>query len=88
MIENKAQPEATVAKYFKQILVGLDFIHSNNVIHRDLKPENILIDNKGNVKIADFGLSTMFEKESDLKMTSGVGTFIYQAPEVVNSEYD
>jgi serine/threonine protein kinase len=46
------------AKYlFKQIIEGLGYIHSKNILHRDIKLDNILLDGKGNVKIADFGVS-------------------------------
>ena len=45
--------------YSCQIVLGLEYLHNNNVIYRDLKPENILLDSKGNVKLADFGLSKM-----------------------------
>lgn len=42
-----------------QLLRGLDFLHTNLVLHRDLKPENILVSNRGEVKIADFGLARL-----------------------------
>lgn len=45
--------------YFFQTCLGIDFIHKMDIIHRDLKPENILLDSKGNVKISDFGWSSL-----------------------------
>lgn len=43
--------------YFAEILLGLEYIHNQNVLYRDLKPENIFIDIDGHIKLADFGLS-------------------------------
>jgi serine/threonine protein kinase len=45
------------------ILCGLNFLHSANVIHRDLKPANILINSDCEIKICDFGISRTFEEE-------------------------
>lgn len=41
------------------MLLGLEFIHKNDVLYRDLKPENIFIDIDGHLKLADFGLSKL-----------------------------
>jgi len=54
------------------------------IIHRDIKPENLLIDEFDNLKIADFGVSAIFEQEND-ELTSQVGTKYFQAPEVWTS---
>lgn len=61
-------------------------------MYRDLKPENILLDSKGNIKLADFGISKIFEKSSETKNNltdSFIGTAEYMAPEVFdkNSKY-
>ena len=50
-------PESTVKFYGAQILLGLEQIHKMGILYRDLKPENVLIDEAGNLKLADFGIS-------------------------------
>ena len=67
--------------YASQILEGLVYLHSMNIVYRDLKPENIILDENGNILLADFGISKILEKGS--KATSFVGTPEYVSPEIV-----
>jgi serine/threonine protein kinase len=53
-------PEFKAKFYFAEILMGLEYLHSKNIVYRDLKPENVLIDVDGHIKLADFGLSKVF----------------------------
>lgn len=53
--------EALVKNFVRQILTGLEYLHGKGIVHRDIKGANILVDNKGGVKISDFGISKKVE---------------------------
>ncbi|KAF9527858.1 kinase-like domain-containing protein [Crepidotus variabilis] len=75
----------TAHYFFLQFLSGMHYIHSQGVCHRDLKPENILLDVIGNLKITDFGLSSVFRLKESGKtraLTERCGSLPYVAPEL------
>lgn len=65
------------------IVLGLEYIHSKNVIHRDIKPENLVLDDKGYIRITDFGIAKVGSPKNG-KETSG--TPGYMAPEVMKAQ--
>ncbi|KAI2792307.1 Mitogen-activated protein kinase HOG1 [Penicillium oxalicum] len=65
--------------FLYQIMRGLKYVHSAGVVHRDLKPGNILVNENCDLKICDFGLARMQEKD----MTGYVATRFYRAPEIM-----
>ncbi|XP_055956740.1 uncharacterized protein LOC126821892 isoform X2 [Patella vulgata] len=79
--------EPLVRKYSRQVLLGLSYLHKNDIVHRDIKAANILRDTQGNVKLGDFGASKRLEK---LRSASGLKTYVgtpyWMAPEVIKSE--
>lgn len=77
-------------KYFQQLIGAVEFCHSRGVYHRDIKPENLLVDENGNLKISDFGLSALGEsRKQDGLLHTTCGTPAYVAPEVINKRgYD
>jgi mitogen-activated protein kinase kinase kinase len=54
--------ESLTANWVRQILRGLEYLHGQTIIHRDIKGANILVDNKGGIKISDFGISKKVEE--------------------------
>ena len=73
--------------YFSQLVNAVGYIHSKGVGHRDIKPENILLSSDGDLKIADFGLATLYEYQGKRKNnTTLCGSPPYIAPEVLNAQ--
>ena len=85
---NKKFDENRAKFYAIELILGLEFLHKNNMIYRDLKPENLLMDSKGHLKISDFGLSKILDSP-DEKAYTLCGTPQYLAPEILkNKGYD
>uniref|UniRef100_A0ACD6AHL1 Uncharacterized protein n=1 Tax=Avena sativa TaxID=4498 RepID=A0ACD6AHL1_AVESA len=76
--------------YFRQLISAVDFCHARGVYHRDLKPENLLLDEAGNLKVVDFGLSALADHaRADGLLHTLCGTPGYAAPEVLRDKgYD
>ncbi|XP_055834223.1 serine/threonine-protein kinase GRIK1 isoform X1 [Solanum dulcamara] len=72
--ENKAR------QYLRDIVSGLMYLHSHNIIHGDIKPDNLLVTASGRVKIGDFSVSQVFEDDND-KLRRSPGTPVFTAPE-------
>ncbi|XP_063762658.1 calcium/calmodulin-dependent protein kinase kinase 1b isoform X2 [Eleginops maclovinus] len=68
--------------YFRDIVLGIEYLHHNKIIHRDIKPSNLLLGDDGHVKIADFGVSNEFEG-TDAHLSCTAGTPAFMAPEMV-----
>ncbi|KZC10604.1 Cyclin-dependent kinase 20 [Dufourea novaeangliae] len=69
--------------YTKMILEGIAYVHEKNIIHRDLKPANLLINEKGVLKIADFGLGRLMWTDMSRPYSHQIATRWYRAPELL-----
>ncbi|KAI4368785.1 hypothetical protein MLD38_017299 [Melastoma candidum] len=72
--------ENTARKYLRDIVSGLMYLHSHNVVHGDIKPDNLLVTSSGTVKIGDFSVSQVFEDDND-ELRRSPGTPVFTAPE-------
>ncbi len=73
---------ALIAKYVRQILRGLEYLHAKQVVHCDLKAANILTNARGQVKLSDFGVSKLYSEIATGKGSQVVGSAYWIAPEV------
>ncbi|XP_065877547.1 mitogen-activated protein kinase kinase kinase 3-like [Euphorbia lathyris] len=77
-------PESVIRMYTKQLLLGVEYLHKNGIMHRDIKGANILVDNKGCIKLADFGASKKVVEQDTINGAKSLkGIPYFMAPEVI-----
>ena len=85
IVKKKRLSEEESAFFYYQIINGLEYIHSLNMVHRDLKPENLLLTKDHILKIIDFGLSNYFYDKNKL-LSTPCGSPCYASPEMVSGK--
>ncbi|ORX36463.1 kinase-like domain-containing protein [Kockovaella imperatae] len=80
-------PVEQTREYFRQLVLGLEYLHANEVIHRDVKPDNILLSaDREVVKLCDFGVSEMFVNQGDDRVKKEGGSPAFLSPESFTSQ--
>ena len=84
-VKKRRKLSEKIAKFlFRQIILGIKHIHSQNIVHRDIKLENIIIDLNNHIKSCDFGIGKILKSSEEL-LYDKCGTPMYMAPEIILS---
>ncbi|KAK0076032.1 hypothetical protein PV325_005994 [Microctonus aethiopoides] len=85
---DKPLDEEIARKNFRDIVLGVEYLHYQRIVHRDIKPSNLLVDSEGNVKVADLGVSAELRASGEL-LSGSAGTPAFAAPEttILGAQY-
>lgn len=83
-LESQADPypDNTCRLYFRDLILGIEYLHAQGIVHRDIKPDNCLINHEDVLKVVDFGVSEMFEKNSEMLTAKSAGSPAFLPPEL------
>lgn len=83
-LEESAEPygEEECRCWFRDLILGIEYLHAQGVVHRDIKPDNLLLTDDDVLKIVDFGVSEMFEKPEDMRTAKSAGSPAFLPPEL------
>lgn len=79
---DKPLSESKAWEYFRDVVMGLEYLHFQRIVHGDIKPSNLLLGEDGHVQIADLGVCNEFEG-ADANLKNSVGTPAFTAPEAI-----
>ncbi|CAO3621101.1 unnamed protein product [Cunninghamella blakesleeana] len=87
-MDEKATPytDEKARHYFREMILGIEYLHNNDIAHRDIKPDNLLLSNDDVLKIVDFGVSEIFVKGND-KLKKSAGSPAFMAPELCKAHH-
>eukprot|EP00186_Timspurckia_oligopyrenoides_P003070 CAMPEP_0182441804 /NCGR_PEP_ID=MMETSP1172-20130603/804_1 /TAXON_ID=708627 /ORGANISM="Timspurckia oligopyrenoides, Strain CCMP3278" /LENGTH=359 /DNA_ID=CAMNT_0024636353 /DNA_START=46 /DNA_END=1125 /DNA_ORIENTATION=- len=88
---NSKVPLNQAKMLFRQLLIGLQYIHGHNIVHRDIKPANLMLTTEAKLKISDFGVAEFLNKyDAQVNVSRTSGSPAFQAPEIAlgEKEYD
>jgi [calcium/calmodulin-dependent protein kinase] kinase len=83
-LEERADPysDEQCRCWFRDLILGIEYLHGQGIVHRDIKPDNCLLTNDDVLKIVDFGVSEMFAKDSDMFTAKSAGSPAFLPPEL------
>lgn len=83
-LDQQADPydDDTCRYWFRDLILGIEYLHAQGVVHRDIKPDNCLITDEDVLKVVDFGVSEMFEKNSEMLTAKSAGSPAFLPPEL------